>query len=377
MNCMSVLPRHTAASVGILLLISLLMPPACTVARPQTGEPPRNIILLIGDGMGPAQLSALHLADGHSQFTRMPVGGFLLTSSATHLVTESGAGGTALATGVRTRNGFIGMDSARRPLVSLFEQARRHRMATGVVVTSGVTHATPASFMAHVDSRKKQAEIAAQIAKGRADVIIGGGREWFLPVGAGGSRDDGRNLAAAMREAGYAVALRHDTSVTMPLLMLLADDGLPVAGARSYTLCDLTQTALDLLEHAEQGFVLMIEGSQIDWASHDHLFEQMLREMRDFDGAVGAALDFAARDARTLVVVTADHETGGLSLFGRNPDGSDLHAKWSSDDHTASLVPLFAFGPGADRFGGLHRNDEVGRMLQELIELRGKVTGKR
>lgn len=357
-------------SAGIrLLLPSLLLLLAISNGRAQqrADDRPRNIIVLIGDGMGVGQLSALHLADGGSQMMRMPVGGFSITSSATHLITESGAGGTALATGVRTRNGYVAMDTARQPLPSLFERARGRGMATGVISTSGVTHATPAAFMAHVDSRKKQHEIAAQIAEGRADVIIGGGREWFLPKEAGGTREDGRDLLAALRTQGYAVAARHDTAVTMPLVMLLTPDALPPAGKRPFALKDLTSIALEQLSRDVEGFVLVVEGSQIDWASHDNLFEQMLREMRDFDGAVGVALDFAERDGRTLVVVTSDHETGGLTVFGKNPDGSDLEAKWSSDDHSATMVPVFGFGPGAARFGGIHRIDAIGRMLHDLL----------
>lgn len=364
--------QHTIRSMSAglrLLLPSLLLVIALSGAhaQPRADERPRNVIVLIGDGMGAGQLSALHLADGRSQMMRMPVGGFSITSSATHLVTESGAGGTALATGVRTRNGFIAMDTARQPLPSLFERARQRKLATGVVSSSGVTHATPAAFMAHVDSRKKQHEIAAQISEGRADVIIGGGREWFLPKDAGGTREDGRDLLAALRARGYAVAARHDTAVTMPMIMLLAQDALPPAGKRPFGLKDLTATALAQLARDEEGFVLVVEGSQIDWASHDNLFEQMLLEMRDFDAAVGVALDFAERDGRTLVVVTADHETGGLTVFGKNPDGSDLEAKWSSDDHSAAMVPVFGFGPGSARFGGIHRIDAIGRMLHDLL----------
>lgn len=352
-----------------LLLPSLLFLCAVSNAHPQqqADERPRNIIVLVGDGMGAGQLSALHLADGRSHMMRMPVGGFSITSSATHLITESGAGGTALATGVRTRNGFIGMDTARQPLPSLLERARGRGLATGVISTSGVTHATPAAFMTHVDSRKKQHEIAAQISEGRADVIIGGGWEWFLPKDAGGTREDGRDLLAALRGRGYAVAMRHDTAVTMPMAMLLAPDALPPAGKRPFGLKDLASVALEQLARDAEGFVLVVEGSQIDWAAHDNLFEQMLLEMRDFDAAVGVALDFAERDGRTLVVVTSDHETGGLTLFGRNPDGSDLEGKWSSDDHSAGMVPVFGFGPGAARFGGIHRIDVIGRMLHELL----------
>lgn len=367
-----IVSQHTIRSMSAglrLLLPSLLLLLAISNghAQQRADDRPRNIIVLIGDGMGAGQLSALQLADGRSHMMRMPVGGFSITSSATHLITESGAGGTALATGVRTRNGFIAMDTARQPLPSLFERARTRGLATGVVSSSGVTHATPAAFMAHVDSRKKQHEIAAQISEGRADVIIGGGREWFLPKDAGGTREDGRDLLAALRMQGYAVAARHDTAVAMPMIMLLAQDALPPAGKRPFGLKDLTATALAQLARDEDGFVLVVEGSQIDWASHDNLFEQMLLEMRDFDAAVGVALDFAERDGRTLVMVTADHETGGLTVFGKNPDGSDLEAKWSSDDHSAAMVPVFGFGPGSARFGGIHRIDAIGRMLHDLL----------
>ncbi len=362
-------------------LLALLLP-ALLCAQKET---PRNIILLIGDGMGTAQLSAHVLQQKDSRFHEFPVAGFSMTQSANAFVTESAAGATALATGRRTVNGHLSLSHINEPLTTLLEAARAYAgKATGVVATSSITHATPAAFLAHVDSRKKEFEIAEQIASSGVDVAIGGGRRFFLPAPEG-ARTDGTDLLAAMRARGYDVRTElHDGeanartteaatgaaagSAARRSIILMADEGLPKAGERSYSLGDMIRVALAALVQDSDGFVLMVEGSQIDWAAHANDLPQLHCEMADFETALAAALDFAARDRHTLVVVTADHETGGLSLTGKTPDGSDMNAHWAGDDHTGAMVPLFAFGPGSTRFGGIHRNEEIGKRLMELIQ---------
>lgn len=326
---------------------------------------PGSVILLVGDGMGVAQLSALRLARGRTQCDRFPVAGFSATSSANRLTTESAAAATALATGYRTNNGMIAVSPDRQPLRTVFELADSLGMATGLVVTSSVTHATPAAFYAHTVSRDEQYLIAEQAAASGLDVIIGGGRDFFLPSGAGGRRSDDLDLVAGMRARGFTFATTPDrgADTARRLLWLLGRDGLEPAGKRPYGLADLVRSGLAVLARAQHGSFLLVEGSQIDWAGHDKDFPQMLREVEDFDAAVGAALDFAESHPGTLVVALADHETGGLALSGKKIDASDLDGAWLVGDHTPVLVPVFAFGPGAEAFGGIHENQEVGRIL--------------
>ncbi|MDX9757638.1 MAG: alkaline phosphatase [Bacteroidota bacterium] len=330
---------------------------------------PKNIIVLIGDGLGVGQLTTMKALLGEISLDAFPVGGLVATQSRNNFVTESGAGGTALSTGERVRNRLISQREDGTPLRTLLEAASAAGKATGTVSTSAVTHATPASFLTHAGDRGREMEIAAGIARSGADAIIGGGRRFFLPSGAGGAREDGRNLVEEMQAAGYTVATEpaEEFPDAEKLLWLLDEDALPPAGKRAYDLRHLVLAALSLLARHDAGFVLMIEGSQIDWACHDNNFAQLKEELRDFDGAVATALDFAAGDGETLIVVTADHETAGLALTGTAPDGSDMVGHWISDDHTANMVPLLAVGPAAHRFGGLKRNDEIGRLLHELL----------
>jgi alkaline phosphatase len=330
---------------------------------------PENIIFLIGDGMGTGQVTAMKTLLGDIALDDFPVAGFSLTQSLNGFVTESAAGGTALSTGERTNNYLIAKRPDGTDLLTLLEAARAKGKSVGVIATSSVTHATPASFLSHAAHRNQEFDIAVQIAASGADVIIGGGRRFFLPEGNGGDREDGRNLIAEMKAEGYTYAetASDDIPSAGRLVWLLADEGLPSASRREFSLRMLTETAIRLLSTSAEGFVLLIEGSQIDWAAHDNDFEELKEELGDFDGAIDAALDFAKVSSKTLIVVTADHETGGLAVLGKDPDGTDMRGAWISGDHTGNMVPVFAYGTRAEIFGGIHLNSEVGRLLQGLL----------
>ncbi len=348
---------------------------AAAACGPLAGsEGPRNIILLIGDGMGVAHLTMSQIEAGRLNAERMPVGGLIRTSPYGSLVTDSAASGTAIATGFRTGNGLISMSPGGDTLKTVLEFACERGMSTGLVATSSITHATPAAFCAHVMDRDEEAEIARQMAGSCVDVMIGGGWSYFVPRGEKGSgRDDDLDLARLLmlrmpvvRSPEELMRLDGASSVAA----LLAPGECPPAGERDYTLAELTSKAIDILcaSSSGRGFFLMVEGSQIDWAAHDMDGEGLSAELLDFDGAVGAALDFAEADGSTLVIMTADHETGGLSLVESSLDGvAIVEPDFATDGHTIEMVPIFASGPGADIFGGLHDNTFIGTLLIKYV----------
>jgi alkaline phosphatase len=331
-------------------------------------KPPKNIILLIGDGMGTSQVYAGYTAKKGKMFiTGMPVSGFSITFSADNYITDSGAGATALSTGVKTNNASIGVDANGKPVETILEKAEKHGLSTGLVSTSAITHATPASFISHTSNRSKYADIAFDFLKTDIDVFIGGGYNNFA------RRADSLNLIDSLNAHGYFVTrdLKDvDVPSTQRLAALLADEHLPgMLKGRGNMLPDATEMALKILKRNKNGFFIMIEGSQIDWGGHDNDVAYMVSETVDFDNAVGKALQFAAKNGETLVIVTADHETGGFGITGGSMATGDVQGAFISKDHTATMVPLFAYGPGSERFAGVQDNTDVFKKCVELLGL--------
>ena len=355
---------------GILVMTAIL---CLALSLPVTGsERPKNIILLIADGMGVAHLTLGYLATDGIHAERMPVGGLVKTFPIGEMITDSAASGTAMATGHKTRNGMISISPEGDTLRTVFEYAEENGMSTGLVVTSSITHATPAVFISHVIKRGMHAEIARQMTGSGVDVLIGGGWAYFVPRNIQGSkRSDDLDLISMLKERMPVVRSTgelKDLDGATSVAAFLAPCECPPATEREYSLADLTSKAIEILSAGGKGFILMVEGSQIDWAAHDRDGDGILYEMKDFDGAVGAALDFAERDGRTLVIMTSDHETGGMSLHDAGPHSSRAgKAEFTSDDHTMEMVPLFAFGPGAGTFGGIHDNIFIGLTLIEYV----------
>ncbi|WP_448520153.1 alkaline phosphatase [Rhodoflexus sp.] len=346
----------------LLLVLSISVSQA--QKKPAQVPKAKNIILMIGDGMGSAQVFAAYTAQkGQLHMMNFPVTGFLLTQSESHYITDSGAGGTAIATGKRTYNGAIGVDMNKQPLTSILEVAKQNGLATGIVVSCAVTHATPASFYAHQGSRTQDEDIATDLLKTQPDVVIGGGYKFFA------NRKDGRNLIEELKQAGYQVA---DSTADLSsyksgkLVALLAQEHpAKITAGRGDMLSKGTQTALNILSQNKKGFFLMVEGSQIDWAGHDNDLEYIVQETVDFDKAVGVVLEFAKKDGNTLVIVTADHETGGFALTGGDIAKGIVEGKFSSKVHTSVMVPVFAYGPGAEAFMGVQLNTDLfGKMLR-------------
>lgn len=348
------------------------------VIGPEVSPPPmlqrvempqaKNLILLIGDGMGATQVAAGRIAlrgpNGLLWMQTLPSGALVRTQSASSLIPDSAAAGSALATGIRIANGSISIDSAGRPLTTLFESARARGRSAGLLTTTEITDATPAAFSAHVEARGEKLDIALQQASGGMEVLLGCGPEKFLPRSRGGERTDGVDLVAGLKASGYAIDL--DPAALAPsdsgrLVGLFAEKSRPPLAA-------LTKSAIDTLSHDPDGFVLMVESEEIDSACHNHQLERLIKGMAEFDEAVRVALEFAKADGNTLVVVTADHETGGLELVN-GKSASTLGVRWATGNHTAQPVPLYAWGPGAMLFGGEIDNTTVHELLGEALGL--------
>lgn len=340
-----------------LILIALIT--GCRQQHIQvTDEYPKNIILMIGDGMGIAQIYAGMTANhGILNLEKFTSVGFIKTHSADDFITDSGAGGTAIATGKKTYNGAIGVGIDSLPLKTILEYAEENSLSTGLIATSEITHATPASFIAHQVSRKMHESIAKDFLKTDIDLFIGGGKKHFE------NRKDSINLTDILRSRGYQVA--YDTNdlkaaTEGKLAALLSDTSLQyVSGGRGNMLPLAVEIAVERLSKNKNGFFLMVEGSQIDWACHDTSSEDLVLEMLDFDRAIGKALEFAIKDGNTLVIVTADHETSGVAITGGDFEKGTVEIKFISDKHTGTPVPVFAFGPGADKYSGFYDNTKI------------------
>ncbi|NOU36699.1 MAG: alkaline phosphatase [Kiritimatiellaceae bacterium] len=336
-----------------------------TAAIVFAGEiPPKNIILFIGDGMGLPQVTAGKVAKGNLEMERCPVTGLVTTWSASSLVTDSAAAATALATGVKTRNGALGMTPDEKPLKNIVEYAKEKGKSTGVAVVCALTHATPAGFIVHVPGRGQASEIAQQIAASDVDVLFGGGLNHFSPT-------NNPSLPSLQEKMPVALTPEEFRKLGTPTkaAALLYPVHPPYAAGREVSLKELTQKAIDILSQDKDGFFLMVEGSQIDWACHKNDGTNAVSEVVDFDNAVGAGLDFAARNGETLVIVTADHETGGFALLNGSVENKTVDKTgFIHSDHTASMVPLFAYGPGSTVFSGVHDNTDIGNTMIRYIK---------
>lgn len=329
------------------------------------GKKPKNVILMIGDGMGTAHVFAGITANGgHLFLDNFKHAGFSKTQSADKYITDSAAGGTALSTGFRTYNGAIGVDVNQKPLKTILEDAEEKQLSTGLVSSSAITHATPASFIAHQGARGSYEAIAADFLLTDVDVFIGGGYKHFA------NRQDGQDLIRELKARGYAVLQDMNEIVKVnsgKLAGLTAPEHNDRVTKRGDMLPKATQTAINILKNNKKGFFLMVEGSMIDWGAHANDAQYTVEEMLDFDQTIGVALEFAARDRETLIIVTADHETGGLIDADGDFKTGGFTAKFSSTDHTAVMVPLFAYGPGAEHFGGILNNTDIHQKIKQLL----------
>jgi len=331
----------------------------------KSNKRPKNVIMMIGDGMGVAHIYAgLAANGGHLFLDNFKYIGFSKTQSSDNFITDSAAGGTALSSGIKTYNGAIGVNPDTIAVKTILEMAENKGLATGLVSTSAITHATPASYIAHQGSRGSYEDIAADFLKTDINVFIGGGYKHFT------ERADKRDLTKELKQNGYQVLRKMDDIAQVKngkLAGLIADEHNEVFPKREMDLPLSTQTALNILDKNKKGFFIMVEGSQIDWGAHQNNTIYVVNEMLDFDRTIGKALEFASKDRETLIVVTADHETGGFALTGGNMKSGMVKGAFSTSDHTGVMVPVFAYGPGAENFTGIMENTEIAEKIISLM----------
>ncbi|UCH64611.1 MAG: alkaline phosphatase [Ignavibacterium sp.] len=355
-----------------LIRIALVLYLVIFAANIQGADKPKNIIILIGDGMGLNYVAANVLMHEDSPFRKFATIGLSITKSIDELITDSAAAATAIATGYQTRNRYISVDTNYNKLYTIFERAQSLNMATGVVVTDNIPGASPSPFYIHHHSRHDYFEIADQIVDSKLDVAIGGGAEYLLPIEQGGSRKDSVNLIEELELLDYKVYYNFDDlSGSFPsekIFGLLDMGSLPRASQRDYSLGKLTSIAVDHLNENDNGFIMVVEGSQIDWAGHDTNYVYLLVEMEDFATAVNTALEFAENDGNTLVIVTSDHDTGGMTITDGSFNADSLKIEFINTHHTAGFVGVFAYGPGSELFNGIYDNYMIGQKLFKLLD---------
>ena len=335
-----------------------------TVSQPRSKRV-KNIIVMIGDGMGLEQVSCgWVLNGGHLNLDNFIYTGLSRTYATDRLVTDSCAGGSALATGVKTRYYYMGVDPEGNPVQSALRRAQEKGMKTGVAVTCRINDATPLDFVGHSLDRDDEEVNAAQYVDSNVDFLTGGGIRFWQ------NRADGRDLVQEMKDKGYTfVDNREDLNKVQDgrVLGLFAPLEMEPSLDRGPVLEDCAMKAIELLDN-RKGFFLMIEGSSIDDWCHKKKVGYMAEELFDFDRTIGKVLEWAEKDGHTLVVVTADHATGGLTLLDGNLEERNVKVNFSTKGHNGILVPVYAYGPGAERFVGIHENAEIGQIIRALLK---------
>ena len=344
----------------------LLLTGCCTNSDQPEEIPVKNVIFLIGDGMGLGAVTSTMLeTDQPLAIEQAQYVGLQKTYCATNKVTDSAASGTALASGTKTYYGALGVGPDTARLTSILEKAAAQGLSTGLVATYRITHATPAAFIGHQKHRDMEQEIAADFLDTDITYFVGGGRDRFE------QREDGRNLSEELKAKGYQVVYTMDDLANIhsgKVAGLVYESHLPriVNGRDPEYLLNASKKAFEILSQNDKGFFVMIEGSQIDGGGHANNIEEIVTETVDFDKVVKAAYEFADTHPGTLVVVTADHETGGLTIPA---DGTGVAYHFSTGGHTGVMIPIYAYGTGAKRFTGVMENTDIPRRMIELLGL--------
>ena len=349
-----------------------------------------NIILMIGDGMGLTQItSGMYSNNNSTSLEDFQYVGLSKTHSYDNLVTDSAASGTAMSSGKKTQNKVLGLDHEANPIKSILSICQDKGYSTALIATANILHATPAAFFANIDYRYNYKDIAVQMTKSGVNFFVGGGEKYF------NSREDKRNLINEMTEDGYEFVynisdfeknksnyLGFFTAKDEPYYFYKGvnyssreydesdyneDEPLEDFTGRESYLARSTKATLDKLNEIGEPFFIMIEGAQIDWGGHDNDQNYMVSQFLEFNDAIEVALEFAKKDKNTIVVVTADHETGGAAIVRGKLSDSTIKNRFATTNHTASMVPVFSYGPKAHLFKGIYENTEIFNKLLSIV----------
>ena len=332
-----------------------------------SGNKVKNVILMIGDGMSLMHVYSAWTANrGQLNLDNCQVVGLAKTYCADKLITDSGASATAMATGQKTNYHYVGVDTEGKPLTSIIDLASEKGKSTGIAVTCRLWDATPASFCSHNIDRNNEAEIVTDYINSNADYVFGGGSKLFE------NRDDGRDIFEELANKGYQISRNWDdvAKIKSGKVFAVVDSiNTPLPAVRGDLLARASLKGIELLNQNTNGFFMMIEGSQIDDYGHFNDLDLLMQETHDFDRTIGKIYEWAAKDGETLVIVTSDHETGGLTLIDGNIEEGKIVCKFSTQGHSGAMVPVYAFGPGSEKFNGIYENTAIFDKIKELLNL--------
>lgn len=315
---------------------------------------PKNIILMIGDGNGLAQISAAMIANrGALTLTQIKNIGLSKTAAADALNTDSAAGATAIATGNKTNNRAIGVDANGKAVPSLVEILSEKNYQTGIISTDAIYGATPAAFYAHQNERDFTTAIVDDLTSSKLNFFIAGGE----------------NMEATINKKFTTKNLIRFSNTNQPTAVYLGEKKAPPYYQRDNMLSESLTKALEVVNKSNKPFFLMVEAAQIDNAGHANNIEGIIEETLDFDSAIATALRFADKDKNTLVIITADHETSGLGIAGGDQDKGILQADFLTIDHTGIMVPVFAYGPKSEMFSGVYENTEIFKKIKKALKI--------
>ncbi|TXE08391.1 alkaline phosphatase [Gelidibacter salicanalis] len=334
---------------------------------PPDGKKVKNVILMIGDGMSLMHVYSAWTANrGKLNLDNCQVVGLAKTYCADKLITDSGASATAMATGQKTNYHYVGVDTEGKPLKSIIDLASENGKSTGIAVTCRLWDATPASFCCHNIDRENEAEIVTDYINCNADYVFGGGAKLFE------NREDGRDIFKELSNKGYQISRNWDevAKIKSGKVFAVVDSiDTPLPKLRGDLLARASLKGIELLNQNANGFFMMIEGSQLDDYGHFNDLDLLMQETLDFDRTIGKIYEWAAQDGETLVIVTSDHETGGLTLIDGDKEEGRIVCKFSTDGHSGAMVPVYAFGPGSEKFNGIYENTAIFDKIKELLNL--------
>ena len=358
----------SSAQKANLQTFTLDKPYAVEKIQAPKGKKVKNVILMIGDGMSRMHIQAAWTVNrGRLWLENAQAVGLSKTPATNRLITDSGSGGTSLASGYKTSYHAVGVDHTGKPLKSLIDYAKEAGKSAGVAVTCRLWDATPCDFLSHNIDRDKEQELLAEMMNSQVDFVFGGGAKFF------NKRDDGRDLFKELQKKGYHVSrtfedLQNNVK-SGKVYCVPFDVDTPLPDERGDLLARASLKGIELLNQNKNGFFMMIEGSQLDDYGHFNQLDMLMKETLDFDQTIGKMMQWAAQDGETLVVVTADHETGGMTVHGGDLATGTVKAHFSTKDHSGTMVPVYAFGPGSEYFTGFMDNTDIFWKIKKLLNL--------